>query len=137
MAQTSKQKQAIRRAKRRATTAERCVRFLTDVAPKLEEQLQALQKENYMVKVLLFASMAQHGGSVEVTKGTFEQTIQAFPRLSVTNRLKDGDEKTYVLTLVETPEPLEEVKKHSDIEIVHIPDEVEPFPGSTDEGCSV
>jgi hypothetical protein len=59
------------------------------------------------LKALLFALLAQAGGTFPVTKGTQEQVMENFTRLRVTSALKEGDATTLLVTLVEDAKPEE------------------------------
>ena len=56
-------------------------------------------------RVLVMGLLAQAGGKLEVTAGTLQQAQQNAPNLGWTVKPKEGDDQTYVVTLVEGQEP--------------------------------
>ena len=52
-------------------------------------------------RILLMALLAQHGGQLEVTRGTLEQARANFPRLGWVMQQKGNDQQTYVVMLTE------------------------------------
>jgi predicted DNA-binding protein (UPF0251 family) len=104
MAQDSKRKRHMRRVKREATLA-RLTTKLTQTT--WQRNVGLLVDEMNTLKALLFALLAQAGGTLPVTKGTQEQVMENFARLRVTSALKEGDATTLLVTLVEDAKPEE------------------------------
>ena len=59
-------------------------------------------------RVLVMGLLAQAGGKLEVTAGTLQQAHQNAPNLGWTVKPKEGDDQTYVVTLVEGQNQAEE-----------------------------
>ncbi len=142
MAQTSKQKQRLRRAKRRATLAERYVVLTEQVMPPMRQRLERLSNELVQTRVLLFGVIAQQGDSTTVTQGTMQQVAQSLARLSLETAPVEGDPQTIRLRMVEAPEASEQAlstettlaypSKALTVRKVEESEEVESFPGAHD-----
>lgn len=104
MPKDSNRKKHLRQQKRRASIAERYIHLSENVVPRLEGQLQETATSGAQLAALLYAIVAQQGGSAEVTKGTQAQVLASFQRLRLETGLKEGDAETLVVTLVEAPE---------------------------------
>lgn len=110
MAQTSKRKQALRRAKRQATLAGRVALFAARI-PEIQQTVKSLQDDNTKLRVMLFAVLAQTGPAF-VTQGTIQQVSEDFSRLSIKSTPREDDPTTFKVELI-VAKPVETEKDAS------------------------
>jgi len=103
MAQASKTKRRDRRLKRQVTLLGRLFNEEQKFAM-LQQRLQQEQAGAFFAKTLLCTILAQKGGDVEVTQGTFQQVLQNVQNLGFKTEQSKTDPNAMRVILTEGPQ---------------------------------
>ena len=99
MAQTSPKKKRLRRLKRQVSLGQRLVQAIGQVEY-YQQQIRTLSAAGHASKVILLGILGQHGGELEVTKGTLQQLLESKTPMDWTTEDKPGDPLTLIVRLV-------------------------------------